>query len=76
LAEIVEEDAVKPLVSGHDMSEQDKISYHSQRAMRELDLGLTAGCIPAARAHMQLSALHMEKVRELSGGAVKPALSM
>ena len=49
------------------MSNEDQIAYHSKRAMKELDLGLMAGSIPAARAHMQLSSLHLQRARELSG---------
>ncbi|WP_185829166.1 hypothetical protein [Sphingomonas ginkgonis] len=46
--------------------EQD-IDYHRQRARRELDLGLTAPSLKAARAHLRLAALHFEQLRSLSG---------
>jgi hypothetical protein len=60
------------------MHEQDAIDYHSTRAKDELDLGLTADLIAASRAHMQLAALHMQRLRELSEGskARKPILRM
>jgi hypothetical protein len=46
------------------MIEED-LSYHSERALRELHLGLTAPLISVARSHLQLSSLHMEKVLEM-----------
>jgi hypothetical protein len=49
------------------MSLDDQISYHSSRAMRELDLGLIAKSVPAARAHLRLSSLHLDRLRELKG---------
>ena len=49
------------------MTDQDAIIYHAQRATRELDLGLIAGSLPAARAHLKLSSLHFERVRQLQG---------
>jgi hypothetical protein len=51
------------------MSAEDVLQYHTARARNELDLGLTAPQIVVARAHMQLAALHMQRVRELSGNA-------
>jgi hypothetical protein len=44
-----------------------ELSYHSDRALRELHLGLTSASIFAARAHLQLSSLHMKKVLEMRG---------
>ena len=58
------------------MSNEDQIAYHSKRAMKELDLGLMARSIPAARAHMQLSSLHLQRARELSGKPGQPPLRM
>ena len=60
------------------MSIQDQIEYHSQRAIRELDQGLMAACVPAARAHLQLSSLHLSRMRELrgSGKGSNPPLVM
>ena len=52
---------------GRKMSIQDQIEYHSGRARRELDQGLVAASVPAARAHLQLSSLHLARVRALSG---------
>jgi len=42
-----------------------EITYHRQRASRELNLGLNSGSLPAARAHLKLSSLHFEKLRDL-----------
>ena len=60
------------------MSVEEEVAYHSERAMRELDLGLVARPMAAARAHLGLSSLHLEKVRALQGplSSVKPPLVM
>ena len=54
------------------------IKYHEDRAARELSLGLTAQCIAAARAHLQLSSMHREQVRALGADVrmAKPPLIM
>jgi hypothetical protein len=52
------------------MSTDEQIHYHQGRAMRELDQGFTAKCTAAARAHLQLSSLHMARVRDLQGSSV------
>ena len=44
-----------------------EIAYHRNRASRELNLGLASGSLPAARAHLRLSSLHFQKVRDLEG---------
>jgi hypothetical protein len=49
------------------MAIHDELTHHSERARRELHLGLTAQSIPAARAHLGLSSLHMKKVVDLEG---------
>jgi hypothetical protein len=46
------------------------IEYHRARASRELNLGLTSPSMAAARAHLRLSWLHLERARSLQGGAV------
>jgi hypothetical protein len=51
--------------------EQENLAYHSQRALSELHLGLTSASIGAARSHLQLSSLHMEKVLEMRGPGVR-----
>ena len=58
------------------MSEQ--IEYHKVRAEQELCRGLTAESMAAARAHLQLSWLHREQARSLTGAGatVKPPLVM
>ena len=59
------------------MSLDDQIQYHEQRAMRELDQGLVAASVPAARAHLELSSLHLAKARDLQGGSgIKPSQMM
>lgn len=51
---------------------EDLIQYHSTRAQDEMGLGLRAQAIPAARAHLQLASLHMQRVRELAGSKATP----
>ena len=58
---------VNPRESREKMSSQDQIHYHQQRALAELDLGLIAGTMEAARAHLKLSSLHMQKMHRLQG---------
>lgn len=50
------------------MSNHD-IEYHRARASDELNLGLTSTSLAAARSHLKLSSLHMERLRALQGGA-------
>jgi hypothetical protein len=59
------------------MNGQDAIEYHASRARIELDLGLTADALAASRAHLQLAALHMNRMRELTGASEphKPSLT-
>ena len=47
------------------MTRYDRIQMHSTRAMQELDWGLRAGNERAARAHFDLSALHLDSLRAL-----------
>jgi hypothetical protein len=50
------------------MASKSEIKFHSDRAVAELDLSLRAKSTEAARAHSDLSALHFQKMRELSQG--------
>jgi hypothetical protein len=50
---------------------EDKIKYHSERALAELDLALGTNCAMAARAHFALSGLHLERLRDLSEGQTR-----
>nr|WP_294169030.1 hypothetical protein [uncultured Sphingomonas sp.] len=45
----------------------DDIEYHRARASYELNLGLTSNSMAAARSHLKLSSLHMERLRLLAG---------
>lgn len=45
---------------------QDDIRFHSERAMTELDRALCAASRAAARAHFDLSALHLQRMQSLS----------
>jgi hypothetical protein len=47
------------------MTTDQQIQLHSDRAMAELDMALTASCIQAAQAHFGLSALHLDRMRDL-----------
>ena len=42
--------------------------YHMQRARAEMDMAQDAVCETAAEAHIRLSGLHMDRVKQLSGG--------
>lgn len=54
------------------MSDQDQIKLHADRAMNELDLARAAASHRAARAHLALSALHIERLNALSDTAAAP----
>jgi hypothetical protein len=43
----------------------DDREYHTQRAQAELDWAYRAETTLAAEAHMRLSALHMERMRQV-----------
>jgi hypothetical protein len=47
------------------MATADEITFHSKRAMAELDMATRAASVPAARAHFNLSTLHLERMRQL-----------
>jgi hypothetical protein len=51
---------------------QDEIKFHSDRAMSELDLASRAADLRAAEAHLRLSALHLERMRQLTEAAPWP----
>ena len=51
--------------------ESSQAAYHRERALKELDAGLAAGSGSAARAHLQLSSLHMQQARELGADLPK-----
>ncbi len=48
------------------MMKQEDVTYHSERALRELHLGLAAPSISVAGSHLQLS-FFMKKVLDLRG---------
>ena len=50
------------------MTTEQEIEFHSERAMAELDCALDATCLQAARAHFGLSALHLDRMRDLRAG--------
>jgi hypothetical protein len=47
------------------MSKEEQIRIHSDRALDELDRALDAQCVQAARSHFGLSALHLDRMRDL-----------
>jgi len=47
------------------------IAYHRDRARHELDVGLSAKSLEAARSHLKLSSLHWQRWRELEGSALQ-----
>jgi hypothetical protein len=60
------------------MYQQEDVEYHRRRATKELDCGLTAKHIGAARTHLKLASMHLQRVRELDPTASrdKPFLRM
>ncbi len=42
--------------------------YHLQRARAEMDMAQDAVSETAAEAHMRLSGLHLDRVKQLTGG--------
>jgi hypothetical protein len=57
------------------MSKEELIRFHSDRALAELDCALDAHCIQAARAHFGLSALHLDRMRDLKRHAESEPLA-
>lgn len=51
------------------MTDEEKIRFHSERAMSELDLALSARNRQASQAHFGLSALHLDRMRTLKDKA-------
>jgi hypothetical protein len=45
------------------MKQDEKIQYHSTRAMQELDMALASDSLPAARVHLRLASMHMDQAR-------------
>lgn len=58
------------------MSKQELIRFHSDRALAELDCALDAQCIQAARAHFGLSALHVDRMRDLKRSPEPEAVNL
>lgn len=44
----------------------DEAKYHSDRAMAEIDLASRAPSLEAARSHLSVSAVHLERLRGLA----------
>ncbi len=47
----------------------DEISYHSSRALAELDSARQCPDVHAARCHLQLAEQHLDRMRALCGAA-------
>jgi hypothetical protein len=59
------------------MTRDDEIDIHSERALEEIDRARNAVSLTAARAHLTLSELHFDRVRELSDAPeTRPALRL
>ncbi|MEA3033823.1 MAG: hypothetical protein QOH86_1839 [Sphingomonadales bacterium] len=57
------------------MSRQERINHHAERAFQELDRARAAESTEAAIAHLELSELHLGKVKTLSD-APQPLLQL
>ena len=55
------------------MSVEDQIKFHSDRAMAELDLALSAPSGAAAEAHFSRSSKHLQWMRSRAGAATPPS---
>jgi hypothetical protein len=51
----------------------DEVKFHTDRAMAELRLASQCADRQAADAHLRLSALHLDRVRALSGAGARPS---
>jgi hypothetical protein len=49
----------------------DEVKFHSDRAMAEIDRAARSLDTAAARAHLDLSSFHLDRVRELSRGTAR-----
>lgn len=58
------------------MTPANALAYHRERADRELEAGLIAKSLTAARSHLRLAALHMQRVRDLATSGAPPLLFM
>lgn len=47
------------------------VQFHSERAMAELDRALQARCAAAARAHLGLSSLHLQRIMTIREGSAE-----
>ena len=54
---------------------QDPIKFHTDRAVTELALASRSPDLQAARAHLRLSGLHLDALRELSAVSASGSLS-
>lgn len=52
---------------------RDEFKFHSERAMAEIDRAARAADYRAARVHLDLSALHLERMRALCAGQTSSA---
>ena len=50
------------------MTRKEQLNFHADRATAELDKALDAPSLDAAKAHFDRSALHFDKLRDLSQG--------
>jgi hypothetical protein len=57
------------------MTAADDIRFHNERAQAERDCAAGAATVPAARAHLALAELHLERVRALRETLLTPLQS-
>jgi hypothetical protein len=58
------------------MSIRDEIDFHAGRALEELECARRATCEAAAIAHIELSELHLARIRTLGRSGSRPALRL
>lgn len=52
--------------------DDDQISYHSSRALAELDRARRCHDVNVARCHLQLAEQHLDRMRSLCNAAAAP----
>ena len=58
------------------MSRHDKIKHHADRALQELELAREAKSMEAAIAHLDLSELHLSRMKQAADAPAGPALRL
>lgn len=58
------------------MAVRDELDFHAQRALDELDCARAATSETVALAHLELSELHLARIRALGKARARPSLRL